>query len=66
MDIVTTYKVFLVKTLKEKSYFWARNLFFIIFPLFFILIYLFTDTTSLNHNSPSLRNFAPINEVSTA
>lgn len=73
MDVLTTYKVFLVKTLKEKKYYWARNVFFLLFPLLFIIIYLFTGTTtssnsSTNNNyahlSQSGRTFQQIHEVS--
>lgn len=64
MDIFSTLKVFLVKTLKEKRYFWARNVFFIIFPLFFILIYLFSDKMSENGRFPPPKNFLTVNEAS--
>lgn len=63
MNMLSTYKVFLVKTLKEKRYYWARNVFFIIFPLFFILIYLFSDTTSLGPNSHPSGRANLVNEV---
>jgi hypothetical protein len=50
MNVLTTYKVFLVKTLKEKKYYWARNAFFLLFPLFFIIIYLFSGSSSSDNN----------------
>jgi hypothetical protein len=70
MDVFSTYRVFLVKTLKEKKYFWARNVFFLLFPLFFILAYLFSGSSSSgnsfeanSHASPTPRTYLHINEV---
>lgn len=65
MDVFSTYKVFLVKTLKEKKYYWARNVFFLLFPFLFIIIYLFSGTTSSAHlhtSSPG-RTYVQIPEV---
>lgn len=69
MDVLTTYKVFLVKTIKEKKYYWARNVFFLVFPLLFIIIYLFSDTASsagsnqYQANHSSIRTYVSNNEV---
>lgn len=68
MDVLTTYNVFLVKTFKEKKYYWARNVFFLLFPLLYIIIYLFTGSTSSNNSqllpSQSGRSSQLISEVS--
>lgn len=66
MDVLTTYNVFLVKTLKEKKYYWARNVFFLFFPLLFITIFTFSGTTtsSTGHYSNTLRPYVPVGEVS--
>ena len=67
MNVINTYNVFLVKTLKEKKYYWARNAFFVLFPLFFIILYLFSGTStssdSINTYNVSPRTFVQINEV---
>lgn len=45
MDLAKTYKTFLIKTLREKRYHWARNTFFVLFPLLFIITYIFSGAT---------------------
>jgi hypothetical protein len=65
MDLPTTYKIFLVKTLKEKSYYWARNVFFVLFPLLFIVLTIFTgtvDEATKQHNELG-RSYPPTTEV---
>lgn len=65
MDLATTYKIFAIKTLKEKRYYWARNLFFVFFPLLFIIVYIFsgdTDNVAASHNK-SARTYQSITEV---
>jgi hypothetical protein len=65
MDVLSTYRVFLVKTLKEKKYYWTRNAFFLIFPLLFTIIFLFSDTSSTGTvtNGSQSRTYPPLNEV---
>ena len=64
MDIVTTYNIFLVKTLKEKRYYWARNVFFVLFPLLFIVLTIFTGATDEAQNQNDFgRSYPPISEV---
>jgi hypothetical protein len=57
MDRTTTYKIFQTKTLREKRYFWARNTFFTLFPVLFIVLYVFSGTNDSteanNHAEPS-------------
>ncbi|KAG5682373.1 hypothetical protein PVAND_011729 [Polypedilum vanderplanki] len=62
MDIISTYKVFIVKTLKEKKYYWARNAFFMIFPLLFIILFLFSVTANDNTNATDSHTYSPQNE----
>lgn len=65
MDLATTYKVFLVKTLKEKRYYWARNVFFVLFPLLFFILTIFTgavDEVKVPRNDLG-RPYLPITEV---
>lgn len=53
MEAYTTFKIFVDKTIREKKFFWARNLFFTIFPLlFFVLYFVLTgfDDKVNNHN----------------
>lgn len=62
MDLATTYKIFLVKTLKEKRYYWTRNFFFVLFPLLFIVLTIFTgavDDVKVHRNEA----YPPISEV---
>jgi len=47
MDLLTTYKIFVIKTLKEKKYYWARNVFFMLFPILFFSIYTFSGITDV-------------------
>lgn len=49
MDRSSTYKIFAIKTLKEKRYYWARNTFFVLFPLLFFVIYICSGAS----NTPS-------------
>lgn len=68
MDLATTYKIFVIKTLKEKRYFWAKNTFFVLFPLLFMTLYMFTgaaENTKYNPNDDSLTH-RTINEVTFA
>lgn len=53
MDVSTTFKIFVIKTLKEKKYFWARNVFFVVFPLLFIITYIFSGAATSQHGSPN-------------
>jgi hypothetical protein len=65
MDLATTYKIFLVKTLKEKRYYWARNVFFVLFPLLFIVLTIFTgaaDNVEVHRNRGD-REYRFISEV---
>lgn len=63
MDLMTTYKIFLTKTLKEKKYYWARNTFFVLFPLLFIITYSFSgaanDARSIEVNPQQKSNAFP-------
>lgn len=67
MDISTTYKIFLIKTLKEKHYYWARNIFFVLFPLLFFTTYIFSGATesSRNGDNGDSRTYPSISEVRT-
>lgn len=66
MDIATTYKIFLIKTLKEKRYYWTRNIFFVLFPLLFITTYIFSGVseTSQSSRNEESRTYPSISEVS--
>lgn len=66
MDILTTYKIFLIKTLKEKRYYWTRNIFFVLFPLLFIIIYIFSGATENPENihNEQARTYPSLSEVS--
>lgn len=66
MNVLKTFKVFVFKTLKEKKYYWTRNAFFLFFPLFFIIIYLFSGSSSDFKNgnySASAKTYLHLNEV---
>lgn len=65
MDLATTYKIFVIKTLKEKRFYWARNIFFVLFPLLFVITYIFSgagETIKLSQNEAS-RSYPSITEV---
>jgi hypothetical protein len=53
MEASTTFRIFVDKTLKEKKFFWARNLFFTLFPLLFFILYFvfagFDDKVNSSH-----------------
>lgn len=65
MDLVTTYRIFLIKTLREKRFYWARNTFFVLFPLLFIATYIISGAGNVNtvHNE-GLKSYPLISEVS--
>lgn len=66
MDLVTTYRIFLIKTLKEKRYYWARNTFFVLFPLLFIVTYIFSGVSDKVNTVPNEgpKSYPLISEVS--
>lgn len=66
MNRLATYKIFAIKTLKEKRYYWARNTFFVLFPLLFIGIYIFSgaSNTPAQPQNEAARTFRTISEVS--
>lgn len=64
MDLATTYKIFVIKTLKEKRFYWARNTFFVLFPLLFVITYIFSgagETVKFSYNEA--RTYPSITEV---
>lgn len=65
MDHLTTYKIFVIKTLKEKRYYWARNVFFVLFPLLFINIYIFSGAANANNpvKNEATRTYPQTSEV---
>lgn len=64
MNLATTYKIFLVKTLKEKRYYWARNVFFLLFPLLFIILTIFTGVADDKVKHLQHGSFRPTTDVS--
>lgn len=66
MDLPTTYKIFLVKTIKEKLYYWTRNVFFTVFPLLFIIVYFFSGAAEQSgaHQNRSSQTYETTTEVS--
>lgn len=54
--------------MKEKRFYWTRNTFFVLFPLLFIITYIFSGPIRPDHPHDNARhtNHSTITEVSPA